>query len=230
MNRLSFQQGLALIAIIGCGFAAGVTFQGSSPDASASETTGVEGSGDDQTQSTNHRRGPTDEEIIAVARDISPDWGRDLEATLKADPVAFRAATREGARRLRALAILRDRRPEVYRLRIDELRLNQEVRELGIVCATQFAIGGPETAATMRAQLNLLATRLVDANLRARALELSELDGVVRELRAALEVDAVARLETASVIAEALVRGDEMPALGGRGPLDEPRPTGDHAP
>ncbi|MDA0803256.1 MAG: hypothetical protein O2819_05810 [Planctomycetota bacterium] len=175
-------------------------------------------------QSARERSGPGDDAVIAVARDISPAWADSLEEARVARPAQFQAQLLE-FRRLRSLAILRERRPTVYQQRIRELQLDYQARELGTQYVAAVAAGRSEQAMELERQLQTLSLQLVDANLRSRASELSELDGLIKELRVELQHDSELRTDKAEEVTRALLTGQAPPPLGGRS-FDGRRPTG----
>ncbi len=167
-------------------------------------------------------RWPSEEVIIAVARDVSPSWAESLEAARTADAKAFADQLRE-LRQLRSLAVLRDRRPAVYQQRIKELQSDYAIRELGTAYRSAIAAGDTERALELEHDIGRMSVQLVDANLRSRATELSELDALIRAMREELKDDSVQRLEQAEAISKALLAGEPMPTLGGR---TSPRQSG----
>jgi len=151
-------------------------------------------------------RALTDEDVaraVAVAHAVSPEWGTAIEARAKADPAQMRAALRSGARRLLALAALRERAPEVYEAKVVELRAQAEtVRVAGELRAVEL-----DPAATRddrrraRAELDASAARQVEATLAVREAELAALDTVLERMRAELEVDRSRAAELAADVA-----------------------------
>ncbi len=160
-------------------------------------------------------RWPSEDVIIAVARDVAPSWAEALEAARSADPGAFTDQLRE-LRQLRSLAVLRDRRPKVYEQRIKELQSDYMIRELALSHRAAVAGGEVERAMELEQEIGRMSIQLVDANLRSRATELSELDALIRTMREDLKGDSEERLTQAEAISKALLAGDPMPTLGGR--------------
>ncbi len=158
--------------------------------------------------------------IMAVAHDLSPQLETQLASARQADADAFRAALGEQGKRLGALAILRDRRPELYAIRIDELKLEASAMDLGRQLQSAATDGRTEEVARLEPALRSTVLKCVDANLRARAVELSSLDTMMREFRTTLERDALDRTETVQRWVDALREGRPPEPLGGR------RPTG----
>ena len=163
------------------------------------------------------------ERIIAVARDVSPAWASSLERVRARDPQGFERATGVLAKRLKALAVLKDRKPQLYALRVEELRIQGEVTALADQWRSAVSTGRTEEASGIEAQLRAKVGTMVDLNLRSRAMELAELDEVMRSMRADLERDARARDATVADALEAYRRGEE-PAIG-RSPVVAPQPA-----
>lgn len=158
--------------------------------------------------------------IIAVARDLSPELAARLDEARLRDADSFRAALGAQAKRLGSLAVLRDRRPELYAIRIQELRLEAQVLALGEQLRSAIDSGRTDDAARYEATLRPLVLSFVDSNLRSRAVELASLDAMMRELRVDLERDARQRTDTVDQWVNALREGKEPVALGGRRPAD----------
>jgi hypothetical protein len=161
------------------------------------------------------------ERIIAVARDVSPEWAESLEKVRERDPAGFERATGVLAKRLKALAVLKDRKPQLYALRVEELRIQGEVTALADQWRSAISTGRAEEATGIEAQLRSKVGTMVDLNLRSRAMELAELDEVMRSMRGDLERDARARDATVMEALEAYRRGEE-PAIG-RAPVAVPQ-------
>lgn len=158
--------------------------------------------------------------IIAVARDLSPELAARLDEARSRDADSFRAALGAQAKRLGSLAVLRERRPELYAIRIQELRLEAQVLALGEQLRSAIDAGRTEDAARYEATLRPLVLSFVDSNLRSRAVELASLDAMMRELRVDLERDARQRTDTVEQWVNALREGKAPVALGGRRPAD----------
>lgn len=166
----------------------------------------------------------TAERIIAVARDVSPEWAASLEKVRERDPAGFERATGVLAKRLKALAVLKDRKPQLYALRVEELRIQGEVTALADQWRSAISTGRTEEAAGIEKDLRGKVGTMVDLNLRSRAMELAELDEVMRSMRGDLERDARARDTTVMEALEAYRRGEE-PAIG-RSPVAVPQNAG----
>jgi hypothetical protein len=160
------------------------------------------------------------ERIIAVARDLSPELAARLDQARSRDADSFRAALGAQAKRLGSLSVLRERRPELYAIRIQELRLESQVLDLGEQLHSAIDAGRTDDAARIEATLRPLVLSFVDSNLRSRAVELASLDAMMRELRVDLERDARQRTDTVEQWVNALREGQEPVALGGRRPSD----------
>ncbi len=158
--------------------------------------------------------------IIAVARDLSPELATRLDEARSRDADAFRAALGTQAKRLGSLAVLRERRPELYAIRIQELRMEAQVLALGEQLRSAIDAGRTDDAVRLEATLRPLVLSFVDSNLRSRAVELASLDAMMRELRVDLERDARQRTDTVEQWVKALRDGREPIALGGRRPSE----------
>jgi hypothetical protein len=160
------------------------------------------------------------ESIIIVARDVSPEWAASLEKVRDRNPAGFEQATGVLAKRLKALAVLKERKPQLYALRVEELRIQGEVTALSEQWRSASSTGRTEEASAIETKLRDRVGKMVDLNLRSRAMELAELDEVMRSMRGDLERDARGRDTTVAEAIEAYRRGEE-PAIG-RSPVNVP--------
>lgn len=168
---------------------------------------------------------PDPDALIAVAGDVSPEWAKTLKDARAKDPATFQAAAARLGKRLASLAVLRQHKPALYALRVEELRVQGQLEGLGAQWGSARLGNRHEEAQRVESQIRSLAGTIVDLNLRSRAMELAEIDAVMRTMRAGLERDARARDETVSKIVDAYRDGPEAPSLGallgGRSPVDQ---------
>ncbi|MBM4104974.1 MAG: hypothetical protein FJ257_01495 [Phycisphaerae bacterium] len=155
------------------------------------------------------------EMVIEVAREVFPEWGERLEQMRASDPEALERAVASNARRLFSLAMLRRRNPELYELKVTELRNQMELRRLSEAMAALRGAGAEEEAiGALRAQIRVLATEQVDLELRTRALELAAMDDALRRMKDELATDTNARAASIDAMVEAIESG--------RPPADDP--------
>ncbi len=159
------------------------------------------------------------DDIIAVAEQVSQEMAASLRSARQRDPEAFRSALGQSGRKLTSLATLRRLRPALFEVRVEELRLENQAHEIGTALKQAVSSNDAAQMRSLETQLAAVAQRLVDQNLRARALELSELDQAVKSMRLELEADAKARGETAAAFVAAYRNGQAPPVLGGRTPV-----------
>ena len=179
---------------------------------------------------------PDPQTIIDVARDVSPELLAMLEQARASDPEAFREAVARAGKRLTSLAVLRVHKPALYALRIEEIRVQGELESAGSKWMTERGAAGESAALQAEARVRDLAGRLVDLNLRSRAMELAEIDAVVRTMRIDLERDARRRDATVEEVVIGVREGRQETLLGGRtatlpdGAAPVQSPSGDRAP
>lgn len=174
---------------------------------------------------------PDPQTIIEVARDVSPELLTMLEQARASDVSAFNEAVARAGKRLTALAVLRVRKPALYALRIEEIRVQGELEEAGSAWLAQRGAGGEAAALQSEARVRELAGRLVDLNLRSRGMELAEIDAVLRAMRSDLERDARQRNATVDQVVAGVREGRHEALLGGRTAVPAAVvPDGDRAP
>lgn len=169
--------------------------------------------------------GPNCDRLIEVARDVAPEWAATLEAARAKDAETFRATAAKFGKRLCSLAVLRERKPELYRIRVEELRVQGQLEALGSQWMSARLGNRSEDADGLESQIRALAGTLVDLNLRSRAMELAEIDAVMRTMRTELERDARARTETIEKMVSACRGGSCEAVLGGRTAVLEAQAT-----
>ena len=123
------------------------------------------------------------ERVIAVARDVSPELAAEIEKVRAEIPDRMSQSVRMNARRLMGLAVLKDRNPGLYAIRVEELRLQLELRDLGERWRAATAAKDEANAASLAAQIETKARAQVDVDLKARAQELVALDAQLKTLR-----------------------------------------------
>ncbi len=166
--------------------------------------------------------GPDADALISVARDVSPEWAKTLETARSKDPETFRVAAAKLGKRLSSLAVLREHKPALYALRVEELKVQGQLEGLGSQWMSARLGSRAAESEKLESQIRGLAGTLVDLNLRSRAMELAEIDAVMRTMRADLERDARARDETVEKMVSASRDGTGENVLGGRAPVDAP--------
>lgn len=170
------------------------------------------------------------ERIIAVARDVSPELAAQLEKVRNEAPEEMSQAARQNARRLIALAIVKDRNPALYAIRVEDVRLQLELRKLGDEYRAAVAADDKAKAEALDAQIAAKVRTQVDVDLRARAQELVALDEQVKSMREELSRE---QRETEARVAErieAVRKGQpiqERGMFGDGGPGGRGRPRGE---
>jgi len=123
------------------------------------------------------------ERVIAVARDVSPELAAEIERVRAEIPDRMSQSVRMNARRLMGLAVLKDRNPGLYAIRVEELRLQLELRDLGERWRAATAAKDEANASALASQIETKARAQVDVDLKARAQELVALDAQLKTLR-----------------------------------------------
>jgi len=131
--------------------------------------------------------------IIEVAEDVASDWGDELRARQQQDPDGLRQSILSNGRRLIALAVLRDREPELYRLKVIELRLQRETNDALVAYHAAIMADQSQRAELLLEDVRRRVQQQIDHDLRTRAEELAALDQQVRRLREQLVEDSMNR-------------------------------------
>lgn len=153
------------------------------------------------------------EMVLDVAKEVFPDGAERLRVLRERDPAAFERTLGRQGRRLFALSMLRERNPDLYELKVEELRNQMQLRDLG----ARFAALGAETEANAAERLEIestiraIAKRQVDLGLRVRGLELAAMDEAIRRMRVELAADVEQRDTAVSAMVESVLSGRELP-------------------
>jgi hypothetical protein len=121
--------------------------------------------------------------VIAVARDVSPELATQLSEQCNKAPDEMSQAMRQSARRLVALAVLKERNPDLYAIRVEDVRLQLELRTLGDAYRAAQTAGDATKTAALGAQIAAKVRAQVDIDLKARAQELLALDEQMEAMR-----------------------------------------------
>ncbi len=157
--------------------------------------------------------------LIGVAQDISPEWAEWLRSRRQSDPEGLRKAIQTQGRRLIALAVLREHSPDLYELKVTELRLQSEVGDITRLYHDAVAAGDTAEADRLLRQLRAKTAQQVDESLKSRAAELAAMDQQVLQLRKRLEEDSLNRQARIDELLKAIV------GAAGTEPL--PKPPGE---
>lgn len=175
-----------------------------------------EGDGPDRGDDRPRRLSPQQIELVLeTAREVFPEWADRLETLREQDPEGLDRAIAGNARRLFALAMLRERNPDLFKMKVEELRNQMELRRLSARMQELAEAGDQPAIESTREEIRVLAAKHVDLGLRTRAMELAAMDEAIRRMRTELEADSLAR--------DAAI--DELVAAveAGRPPADDDR-------
>jgi hypothetical protein len=149
--------------------------------------------------------------IVAVARDVSPDLAAEIERARTESPDRMAQSMRQNARRLMGLAVLKDRNPDLYAIRVEELRLQLELRVLGEQWRAATEAKDAARAEQLSQQIDAKVRSQVDVDLKARAQELVALDAQLKSLREDLAGEQRRMAERVAERIEAVKSGQPMP-------------------
>jgi len=152
--------------------------------------------------------------VIAVARDVSPDLAKQLEEKRSVAPDDMSQAMRQSARRLVALAVLKDRNPGLYAIRVEDVRLQLELRTLGEAFRAAQTAGDAAKAKVLETQIAAKVKAQVDVDLRARAQELVALDEQMQAMREDLVQEQKRTAERVVERTEAVKKGEPIQERG----------------
>ena len=172
------------------------------------------------------------ERVLAVARDVSPELAAQLEKMRAESPEQVSQAMRQNARRLMALAVIKERNPDLYAVRVEDARLQLELRKLGDQYRAAMQAGDAAAAEAVGTQIAAKVRAQVDVDLKARAQELVALDEQMKALREELVTEERRTAERVAERIDAVKKGQPIQERGmfGEGGSRRPKPDGADAP
>lgn len=187
------------------------------------------------------RRELSEEEIdrvIATAREVNAQWADELMKLRQSDPKALRERLGREARKLMGLSMMKEREPDLYRVRVEDIRVQNKIRELGEAWNAVHKSGDIVAQETLMKDIELNAHKQVELDLQARGFEFVALDKSLKDARKKLQEDIRDRDKSIAEIIQAIRKGEDpkfgrrpsgmggaMGGLGGGG-----RPRGDDNP
>jgi hypothetical protein len=164
------------------------------------------------------------ETMFEIADSISPEWGSELRAMMADDSENGRQAIMKSGRRLFGLVMLKEKKPELFETRVEELRVQFDIRKTYERYQAALKTGDAAAILGYKASLTDLAAKIVDLELKARAMELAALDQAVQEMRMKLTKEIEESAERITGMIEGLLKpaleGSESPEPDGRDPAD----------
>lgn len=128
------------------------------------------------------------ENIMAVARDIDPELADQLSSMCEIDPEALNRIIRRQGHRLGSLINLRESDPELYKVKVTELKTDAEIFHIARKLRGK-KLDDPEIQGKI-AQLEGLVRAKTEMSIRAQELYISRLERHLAGLRERLEVTA----------------------------------------
>jgi hypothetical protein len=157
--------------------------------------------------------------FILVASDIKPEWKTTLESMRSGDPAKFQQTLRGLGRRIWYLVELKAQNPNLYRLRIEEIRNDEQLWALANAHRESLDEGDAENSQQILGRLKNLALVQVDLKLRVRAEELAAMASALEKLRTEVLIDLEQRQVRADAMVENLLSGKRpRERRGMRGP------------
>ena len=164
------------------------------------------------------RRELSEEEIdrvIATARDVNAQWADELVKLRQSDPKALRERLAREARKLMGLSMMKEREPDLYRVRVEDIRVQNQIRELGEAWNAVQKSGDVSAQEAIMKDIQVSAHKQVELDIQARGFEFVALDKSLKDARKKLQEDIRDRDKTIAEIIEAIRKGED-PKFGRR--------------
>ncbi|MCE9619430.1 MAG: hypothetical protein K8R92_05940 [Planctomycetes bacterium] len=180
------------------------------------------------------RREMSEEEIdrvIATAREVNPEWADGLEKLRQSDPKALRDRLSREARKLMGLSMMKEREPQLYKVRVEDLRVQNQIRELSEAWNTAKQSGDLAAQETAMKEIEAGARKQVELDIQARGFELVALDRSLKDARKRLQDDIRDREKSVAEIVDSIRNGEEIKfgrrpmGMGGRPRGEEIEPA-----
>lgn len=159
---------------------------------------------------------PTEDDIdsfILVATELKPEWKQSLESMRAEDPAKFQESLRSLGRRIWYLVELKAQNPNLYRLRIEEIRNDETLWSLATAHRESLDVDDTDHAESIMDRIKKLALVQVDLKLRVRAEELAAMSSALERLRNEVMMDLERRQAKADELVERLLSGKMPPGL-----------------
>ncbi len=151
-------------------------------------------------------RNPSPEDIklfMLVAGDINPDWRDSLTALQVDDPEGFITAITANGRKLWQLVALREQKPVLYELRMEEIKGREKLKALGHEYRTALLEGwSAELVSVLFTKIEETARNQIDIQMRVRGEELAAMAEALEQLRNELLAEATDRVTRAQQLVE----------------------------
>ena len=128
-------------------------------------------------------------EVIEVASDIDPTWGKSLKTLNEEDPEEASRKIMQHGMRLRGLVLIRKRNPPLYDMKVREFKCARELRIGARAYNLAMSEGRVEEAGSLETELRSLVKKSMDLELQSRAMELAALDRALKELKSRLQLE-----------------------------------------
>ena len=145
--------------------------------------------------------------FILVASELKPEWKDSLESLRAEDPAQFQQTLRSLGRRIWYLVELKAQNPNLYGLRIQEIRNDEVLWALATAHRDAEALADINEAERIKTRLKELALTQVDLKLRVRAEELAAMSSALDRLRNEVMMDLERRQAKADELVERLLSG-----------------------
>lgn len=160
--------------------------------------------------------------MVEIADLISPEWASELRAMMADDPDKAAETIMKSGRRLFGLVMLKERKPELFETRVAELRVQFNIRRTYVKYQAALKAGDAAAIVGYKTGLKTLAAKIVDLELKSRAMELAALDQAVQEMRLKLRGEIENSAERITGMIEDLLKPApeeaELPESDGSGP------------
>lgn len=127
--------------------------------------------------------------LMQVVRDLDPDRAAKLETLRDHDPDRFAFVLSRTGRHLLGLSLLKDRDPELYGLKLAELRMGQQVNRIAQEIHAARETCSEEELGRLQTMLRERIREQSDLNFKARAREIILLDDHLKNMRERLVSD-----------------------------------------
>lgn len=142
------------------------------------------------------------DEALRIIAELYPERAERYEQLRQRNPEGFERALSQHARGIVGLVWIKERRPELFELKFEELRLERQVTQF----AQQLARASSSEREAVLASIRDVVSKQVNLSLRVRAMELLMLESHFQSMREQLQRDSANREQTIASRVQKILR------------------------
>jgi hypothetical protein len=135
------------------------------------------------------------DEVLGILREVRPDRAQQFEALRKENPEAMAEMIRDHLPRLMELGYLKRNDPEMFKLRIDDIKLNRATEDLAMQYRQAKEAGDEKKLTSLKTQILAKLAEHYNIRQKIRERDLAKLEKQIAELKTKIEAGKKSRDE-----------------------------------